>query len=316
MPTPLPESLQNWLDAFNGAKQLLLEKGFIATPSNAREALELITRRFVETAPEIPLVKDALVPGAGHQVPVRIYHPAPGEALPLLIFAHGGGHMAGSLSLYDRIARRLTEASGHLLVSVDYRLAPECRYPAGLQDLVQVVEGIRPLLRQLQITAGDGLSLAGDSAGGALCASAAHHFQYRPDHPIDKLVLIYPSLDYTLSHPSTETLASGYLLERERILWYFDNYFPPLQDRRLASPLFMPADGRLPQTLLLTAEYCPLRDEGAAYVERLRTVGVQAELLPFDGMVHAFLNLESLVPDSCARAYREIGRFLQKGRRV
>jgi acetyl esterase/lipase len=310
MPTPIPEPLEKWLRAFNNTKQLLVDGGFIATPTNAREALDAITRRFVATHPDIPLVRDALVTGPGYDVPVRIYHPAPEKELPLLIFAHGGGHMAGSLTLYDPIARRLAEASGHLLVSVDYRLAPECRYPAGLEDFVSVVEGIRPLLRQLEIAGGERLSLAGDSAGGALCASAAHILQYRPDHPIHKQVLIYPSLDYTLRHPSTEELATGYLLERERILWYFDNYFPPLQDRRGASPLFMPVDGRLPQTLVITAEYCPLRDEGEAYVERLRGAGVAAGQLPFDGMVHAFLNLETLVPDACAEAYRKIGDFL------
>lgn len=310
MANPIPTPLLKWLEAFNTLKQQMLDAGFKITPSNAREALELLTRRYVTSAPEMPLVQDDMVPGNSFRVPVRIYHPRPDESLPVLIFAHGGGHMAGSLSLYDPIARRIAKAAAHIVVSVDYRLAPECPYPLGASDLGSVIKGIQPVLMNLGLRFRERLSLAGDSAGGALCATAAHRFQFDPGVNIHRQVLIYPSLDYTLSQPSANEYAKGYLLDRERILWYFDNYFQGIENREEASPLFMPCSSRLPQTLVITAEYCPLRDEGSAYAERLRDAGIRAEYLQLDGMIHAFLNLEDMVKEQCEEAYSRIGQFL------
>lgn len=310
MTSPLHPSLQPWLEAFNTVKQQMLEAGFKITPSNAREALEMLTKRYVTSSPQIPLVQDDMVPGIGYRVPVRIYHPQPETALPVLIFAHGGGHMAGSLSLYDPIVRRLAKATLHIVVSVDYRLAPESPYPLGLSDLGSVIKGIFPVLSNLGLRYQTRLSLAGDSAGGALCASSSHRLQFDPGVEIQRQVLIYPSLDYTLSQPSATALAKGYLLDRDRILWYFDNYFQGLENRRDASPLFMPLSARLPETLVITAQYCPLRDEGKAYADRLRDAGIRAEYLEFEGMLHAFLNLEEMVQEQCAEAYRQIGEFL------
>ncbi|MCB1752315.1 MAG: alpha/beta hydrolase [Gammaproteobacteria bacterium] len=310
MPNAIPTPLLKWLEGFNTLKQQLLESGFKITPSNAREALESLTRRYVTSIPEIPLIRDDLVPGNHFRVPVRIYHPEPDASLPVLVFAHGGGHMAGSLSLYDPIARRIASAASHIVVSVDYRLAPECPYPAGVTDLGSVIKGIQPVLKNLDLRFEPRISLAGDSAGGALCATSSHRFQYDPGIRIHRQVLIYPSLDYTLSQPSAQAYAKGYLLDRDRIFWYFDNYFQGIENRKEASPLFMPCSERLPETLVITAEYCPLRDEGKAYVDRLCDAGLRAEYLQFDGMIHAFLNLEELVPDQCAEAYRRIGEFL------
>ncbi|MCB1762621.1 MAG: alpha/beta hydrolase [Gammaproteobacteria bacterium] len=310
MANPIPAVLQNWLDTANAVKQQLLENGFKITSSNAREALETLTRRYVTSRPEIPLVRDDLVPGNRFRVPIRIYHPQPEQALPLLILAHGGGHTAGSLSLYDPIARRLAKATSHIIVSVDYRLAPECPHPSGLSDLASVIKGVVPILERLNLRFSPRLSLVGDSAGGALCATSSHRLQFDPAVSIHRQVLIYPSLDYTLSQPSINELAKGYLLERDRILWYFDNYFQHDENRAEISPLFMPCSIRLPATLVITAEYCPLRDEGSAYVERLRNSGIHAELYQADGMIHAFLNLEDLVKEQCEAVYCRIGRFL------
>jgi len=312
MTSQLHPTLQPWLDAFNSLKQQMLEAGFKITPSNAREALEMLTRRYVTSSPEIPLVQDDMVPGNSYRVPVRIYHPNPEIQLPILIFAHGGGHMAGSLSLYDPIARRLARAASHVVVSVDYRLAPESPYPLGLSDLGSVIKGIFPVLENLNLRYQARLSLAGDSAGGALCASSSHRLQFDPGVDIHRQVLIYPSLDYTLSQPSASELAKGYLLDRDRIHWYFDNYFQSLENRRDASPLFMPLSVRLPETLVITAQYCPLRDEGRAYADRLLEAGIHVEYLEFEGMLHAFLNLEEMVQEQCAEAYRRIGEFLTR----
>jgi acetyl esterase/lipase len=307
----LPADLAAWLKHANEAKRALEVAGFKRTPTVVREAFESMTRHHVTQAPRIPLVLDDLVPGPDYAVPVRIYHPEPRKELPVTIFVHGGGHVAGSVSIYDLIARKLADAAYHLVVSIDYRLAPECPYPAALKDVLAVIKGVAAVLTQRQCRFTPRLSLIGDSAGGALCATAAQRLQYEPHIRLHRLVLIYPSLDYTLSMPSIETYAAGYLLEYDRIAWYFDQYFRGAEHRRECSPLFMELTQAMPATLVLSAPCCPLVDEGLAFVERLRAVGVRAEHVSCDGMIHAFLNLEDLVPVQCAAAYRQIGAFLR-----
>jgi acetyl esterase/lipase len=302
--------MRTWLDGFNERRRALLSSGARLTTTTAREALESLTRRFVTQVPEIPFVRDDLIPGADYQVPVRIYHPQPGGALPVAIFVHGGGHVSGSASLYDPIARKLALAAEHVLVSVDYRLAPECPYPAALKDVLAGVKGIYSLLDNLALSHRRRLALIGDSGGGALCATIAHRCQFDPGVALERQVLIYPSLDYTLSMPSVAENGEGYLLERDRILWMFECYFQGAEDRRDHSPLYMPITARYPATSIMTAEYCPLRDEGVAYAQRLRDAGIACQQTTFGGMVHAFLNLEDLAPEPCAELYQRVHRFL------
>jgi acetyl esterase/lipase len=304
--------MRDWLDGVNEIKRSMVTRGFRYTATSAREALDLLTRRLVTRVPEIPFVRDDLIPGCDYQVPVRVYHPRPGEALPVAVFVHGGGHVAGSASLYDPIARKLALASGRVLVSVDYRLAPECPYPAALKDVLAVVKGSYRLLDTLGLSYEESLSLVGDSGGGALCATASHRCQCEPGVTIDRQVLIYPSLDYTLSQPSVTGNGAGYLLERDRILWLFDCYLQSAEDRREVSPLFMTITPDYPRTLLVTAEHCPLRDEGIAYVTRLTDAGIPCEHQPFPGMIHAFLNCEDLAPDQCAGFYERVERFFRE----
>jgi acetyl esterase/lipase len=312
IPESIPEALRRFLAETREVKRRRVEAGYRHTPTNAREALEAITRRFVTQAPAIPLVRDELIPGPDHLVPVRLYHPAPGTALPVALFAHGGGHVSGSVSLYDPIARKLAKATGWLICSVDYRLAPECPYPSALNDLIACIKGVFPVLESLHPTVQftRRLVLIGDSGGAALCASAAHRAQFDPGIRIERQVLIYPSLDYTLSQPSVTENGEGLLLERQRILWYFDCYFRHAENRREVSPLFMPLSPTYPPTLVATAEFCPLRDEGMVYADQLRAAGIPCEYLGYPGLIHAFLNLEDLVPDACADLYRRIGAFL------
>jgi acetyl esterase/lipase len=305
----IPADLQDLLDSFNKRKQILLERGFRYTPTNAREAMEKLTRHYVTQIPELPFVHDDLIPGPDYQVPVRIYHPRPRDVLPVAVFAHGGGHVGGSVSVYDPIARNLAIAMQRLVLSVDYRLAPECPYPAALKDLLAVVKGAYRLLDNLDLGYAPRMALIGDSGGGALCATLSHRCQFDPAVNIDRQVLIYPSVDYSLSCPSVNDNGEGYMLERDRILWLFDCYFQHAEDRRERSPLYMPITPDYPRTLVITAEYCPLRDEGIAYAKRLTEAGIVCEQHTFDGMVHAFLNLEDVVPKQCDLLYQLLQRF-------
>jgi acetyl esterase/lipase len=306
----IPAPLRDWLALLAEAKRRALECGYRPTVTNARESLDGMTRRYVTQAPELWMVRDDAIAGPDHQVPVRVYHPHPGRALPVALFVHGGGHVAGGVSLYDPIARKLAIASSRIVVSVEYRLAPECPYPAGLNDVMACAKRVFRCLGGLDLPYEPRLALVGDSGGGALCATVSHLGQWEPGLAIERQALIYPSLDYTLTQPSAVENGVGYLLERERILWMFDAYLQNAENRRSVSPLFMDLTDRYPPTLMVTAGFDPLRDEGVAYLGRLRGQGIRCEHLHLPGLVHAYLCLENLVPDQCARTYEAIGAFL------
>lgn len=302
--------LQEWLKSFNILVTQLVESGFKATPTNAREGLANLTRDLVTEIPAVSWVQDDLVVGGEYSVPIRIYHPEPDKALPILVYYHGGGHMSGSVTVYDPICRKLALATQHIVVSVDYRLAPECPYPAGLNDAYSVVRHIWKTLDQRDISYLAMLSVAGDSGGGALTASVCAKAQFDPKVSIAKQVLIYPSLDYTMDTDSIIENGTGYLLHKEKIAWYFDNYFANGEDRKAASPLHQTVTAQLPETLLFTAEFCPLRDEGMLYCEKARQAGVEVEHYHFPDMIHTFINMENLVKQECELIYRKIGQFL------
>ncbi len=304
--------LQGWLKEFNILVKQLTESGFKATPTNAREGLANLTKNLVTDIPNVSWIQDDLVTGGEYSVPVRIYHPEPKKALPVLIYYHGGGHMAGSITVYDPICRKLALATQHIVVSVDYRLAPECPYPAGLNDAYSVVQHIWETLDKRDISYLAMLSVAGDSGGGALTASVCAKAQFDPAVSIAKQVLIYPSLDYTMETGSITENGKGYLLQKEKIAWYFDNYFSAGGDRKSASPLYQEMTDKIPETLMLTAEFCPLRDEGILYCEKARQAGVKVEHYHFPDMIHTFVNMENLVKEECELVYQKIGDFLSR----
>jgi acetyl esterase/lipase len=303
--------LINWLDAYNKLVKQLEETGFKATPTNARESLAGITWTWVTRKTTIEWVQDDMVEGKEFDVPIRIYHPDPEHQLPVLVYFHGGGHMAGGITVYDPICRRLALETEHIVISVDYRLAPECRYPAGITDAVTVVKNLWKVLETRKLRHSRILSIGGDSAGGAIAATVAHRCRHDKEVEIRRQILIYPSLDYTMHSASIELNGKGYLLHQEKIVWLFNNYFEEGIDRKQASPLYMELDGRMPESLVITAEFCPLRDEGLAYVEKLQAGGLRAENLHFEDMIHVFLNLEDLVKEECDKLYAAVAAFLK-----
>ncbi|WEM45246.1 alpha/beta hydrolase (plasmid) [Photobacterium sp. DA100] len=300
----MPTNLQVWLKSFNDALAEAKQLGIPPTPEMARLGLATITHQFVTTMVDISRVIDTHIHGTS--IPCRIYHPSPEHELPILLFFHGGGHMCGSIEVYDPISRRLAHHSQHIVVTVDYRLAPEHPYPKGLVDCIMGLEEMINTLKPLPIAFEPIISLAGDSAGGALAATLA---QRNPDS-VDKLVLIYPSLDYTFSCESLIDYREGFILETAKIQWYFDQYFQLGENRHEASPLFGALPSNHPATTLITAGFDPIQDEGKRYFERLQILGVESTHHHFDDMTHAFLNLEDLVSEHCAATYRHISDFL------
>ena len=310
MEQPIPQ-LQQWLKQYNDTVNHWIAQGNILTPTLVRESMAAMTRTFVTDIQEVSFVKDEIISSGDASVPVRIYHPDHDSSLEVALFFHGGGHMSGSVEVYDPICRKIARAGNRVVIAVEYRRAPEHPYPAGIEDGAAVLDGCLDMLERLGVNHLPRLALIGDSAGGAMSATLAHQYQAVRKQEIDKLVLIYPSLDYSLSSPSTDRFGTGYLLEKEKIQWYFDNYFSNNEDRIEASPLHMEITDNFPATMVITAGLCPLHDEGVRYLQRLQAHGITAHHIHFEGLLHAFLNLENLVMDTCRTCYREIGKFLQ-----
>jgi acetyl esterase/lipase len=283
-------------------------------PAEARAGLASLN---TYSLPKVPIarVRDASVASMLQQpaVPVRVYVPRPGVECDVVCFVHGGGHMAGDLDVYDFSARRLAGASGMIVVSVDYRRSPETPFPGGLHDAHHALTHLDEVLVG-EATTGQVHAFA-DSGGAAKVASIAMRVaggQWRS--PIRRQVLVYPSLDYTLSGASVQELGEGYFLTAERVRWYFDHYFLEGTDRAAASPLWGAVSADMPDTLVIAAEYDPLRSEAEAYVARMRRAGASAHLMVAPGMIHAFAFFESLVPEACARLYEVATEFLATGR--
>jgi len=251
---PLPPELTAWLQDFNELLAELERQGFVDTPETAREGLARLTAGLVSESPDLACVNDTQADGPAGAIPLRIYQPDPDKARPLLVYLHGGGHMAGSIEVYDPICRKLTLATGRVVVSVDYRLAPEHPYPAGLDDAEATLRQVFGLLKARGISFQRRLALGGDSGGGAMSATLAHRLQDDPEVDIEQQLL--------------EENGRGYLLHSDKIRWYFDQYLQRGEDREAVSPLHMEFTSGLPETMLVTAGYDPLRDEGLAYLER------------------------------------------------
>ena len=307
-PTPI---IEQWLKQYNETLAHWHAQGSRLTPAIVRESMAAMTRTFVTDIQEVSLVRDDIIENGDNPVPVRIYHPDPRSSLEIAVFFHGGGHMCGSVEVYDPICRKIARSANRVVIAVEYRLAPEHPYPAGIEDGAAVLDGCVGMLQRLGVNHRPSLALIGDSAGGAMSATLAHRYQTARKPGIDKLVLIYPSLDYSLSSPSTDRFATGYLLEKEKIQWYFDNYFSNNEDRIEPSPLFMEISTYFPETMVITAGLCPLCDEGTRYVQRLKEHGIATRHIHFEKLLHAFLNLENLALDKCRACYNELGNFLR-----
>ena len=310
MKSPLAPGLEAWRQRYNELLAELARKGVVDTVESAREGLARLTAGLVTEVPDLYRVTRAHAEGPAGQVPLRIYQAEAGAAAPLLVYLHGGGHVAGSVRVYDPICRKLALATGRIVVSVEYRLAPEHPYPAGLDDAEVVLRQLFGILESCAIDFEARLALAGDSGGGAMTATLAHRLQDDPEIEIEQQLLIYPSLDYTMEHASILENGDGYLLQSDRMNWYFDHYLQGGEDRKAVSPLYMDIGGRFPATLVVTAGYDPLRDEALAYLQRLQQNDIPHRHLHFADQMHAFLNMEDVTASACGEFYRVAADFL------
>lgn len=261
--------------------------------------------------PEVPVgrVQDRTLPGPAGPLAVRVYTPigAPAAVLPGLIYFHGGGLVAGTVATHDWIARALANAGGCRIVSVEYRLAPESPFPAALEDALAAVGYIGARADEFGILSSR-LGVCGDSAGGTLAAATCQAVARAGSPPLALLLLICPILDYSRSTDSRRALASGYLVDQATLDHDLLHYLPPGTDpaNPRISPLRAENLAGMPRTLIHTAEFDPLRDEGRDYFERLARTGSAVSYTCHPGMIHLFYGLGTVIPYA-RTAFEQIG---------
>jgi acetyl esterase len=266
-------------------------------PAALRHLMKLIT---VADGPldAVASVDELTIPGSGGDIPVRVYRPAdPSNGPPaVLVWYHGGGFTIGDLDTADPTCRKVANRAGVLVVSVDYRLAPEHPAPAPVDDAWAALRWVHEHAGDL---GGDPARLAvgGDSAGGTLSAVVAV-LARDAGMGLRHQLLVYPATDLTMSYPSHDENAFGFMLTRDMVRWFYDKYLGTGVDPKdpLVSPLFTDDLTGVAPAHVLIAAYDPLRDEGAAYAERLRDAGVPVELDHYDGMLHGFFQMAAVTP--------------------
>jgi len=276
------------------------------TPKEARQMFRETRPASTPPAPQIGAVRDLLAEGA-QAIPLRVYRPAgvaDSRRLPVLVYFHGGGWVIGDLETHDVMCRQLTAEAGVSVISVDYRLAPEHKFPAAVDDAWAATRWIAAHAAELGVDA-DRLAVGGDSAGGNLAAVVALLARDAGGPRIALQILLYPVTDLERESQSYADLADGYMLTRDSMRWFRAQYLAKTEDAAdwRVSPLRAPSLAGLPPALVVTAGYDPLRDEGEAYARRLREAGVSVDAVSFGGMIHGFVPMGRLID----AAFRGIG---------
>ena len=260
----------------------------------------------------IARIENRTVPGPAGQIPVRIYTPVGTAPFPVLVYFHGGGWVIGNLDTHDGICRSLANRVGCLIVSVDYRLAPEHRFPAAPEDCYAATRWLAEHAGSLGGDKGR-IAVGGDSAGGNLAAVVALMARDRGGPKLAFQLLVYPATDTDFETRSYRENSEGYFLTRADMVWFWNHYAPRDEDRRnpYAAPLRAASLRGLPPALVITAEFDPLCDDGNAYAARLREDGVPVRLSQQDGLIHGFFQMGAVIDrgrasvDEASRALKD-----------
>jgi len=318
-------TIKNLIETKNGkintyiAVNLQLDKILNPRSTNEQSIEEIRVRLNNESTKSskqpIPFsdIKNITVEVNSEKIPVRIYTPEDGDKFPIIIYSHGGSWISGNLDTHDNVCRKLSQNTKAIVISVDYRLAPENHFPAGLNDVYNVLQWTNKNAKSIN---GDEnhISVAGDSAGGNLSAAVCLMAKDKNGPRIACQVLIYPSTNiYELNTKSWSDFSNDFNISKEEMEKYISLYVPQKEDRKnpYASPLLAKEFNQLPDTLVITAEIDPLRDEGEAYDNKLKETGIQTEVIRFNGVTHGFITMDKIT-DKADDALNQISLYLQK----
>ena len=304
---PLDPQIQAVLAAMASLNVPPLSQG---SPAEARAGFRFMAVDMRQHVIPVKETQDIRIPTSAGDIAARIYRPEHDGPLPTIVFAHGGGFVIGDVETHDNQARSLCRGADAVVVSIDYRLAPEAPWPAAIHDAYDAVRWAADNIDEL---GGDParLAIAGDSAGGNIAAVVAQ--LCRDNGPaLAAQLLIYPAvdLDAEAAYPSRVENAEGYFLTADDMVWFREHYIGEAPDH--ADPLISPLRGRLeglPPAVVATAEFDPLRDEGNAYADALRAAGVRVEARCYDGMVHGFFDMGVLSEGAQAATDDAIATF-------
>jgi acetyl esterase len=288
------------------------------SPKDARQMFRETRPASTPPAPQIGAVRELMAEGSAGPIPLRLYRPAgvaDSRRLPVLVYFHGGGWVIGDLETHDVLCRQITAEAGVSVVAVDYRLAPEHKYPAAVDDAWAATRWIVAHAAEFGLDA-ERVAVGGDSAGGNLAAVVALLARDAGAPRIGLQLLIYPVTDLASESRSYADLADGYMLTRESMRWFRANYLSQEEDAAnwRVSPLRAPSLAGLAPALVITAGYDPLRDEGEAYARRMREAGVTVDAVCFGGMIHGFVPMGRLI-DTAFRGVTLIAGALRQALR-
>jgi acetyl esterase len=310
--TALDRSAQSVLNAMASAGYPPLDQ---MEPVVARQAAAMGFKALQGPKAEVSAVRDLAAEGPAGKIPLRIYRPRAADAaaaLPALVFFHGGGWVIGSIEMYDTLCRLLCNAGDCAVISVDYRLAPEHKFPAAVDDAFAALKWIADNAVGLGIDAVR-LAVGGDSAGGNLAAVSSLLARDAGGPALRMQLLIYPATDLRGGTASYQANAEGYFLTGTLMQWFGNHYLngpADVEDWR-ASPLLAQSHAQLPPAHVLVAGFDPLRDDGVAYAQRLEAAGVPVELHEAGGQIHGYLSMDGAIPEMHA-AVADIGRSLRR----
>ncbi len=266
------------------------------TPEEARAMMEGFAP-MQAGAPEPARVESRTVPGPGGDIPVRVYA-SEGDNLPVVMYYHGGGWVLGDIESHDGTCKQLLAELGEAaIVSVDYRLAPEHKYPAAADDCYAAAAWVAENGAEIGVD-GSRMAVAGDSAGGNLSAVVSQMARDKGGPAIAAQVLHVPVTDHNYEYPSYSENAEGYLLTRASMVWFWDHYLPSADAGHdaYASPLQADDLSGLAPALVQTAEFDPLRDEGEAYAAALEAAGSEVTVHRYDGVIHDPFMMFAIIP--------------------
>ncbi len=261
---------------------------------------------------QVGKVEDRTIEGRNGAIPIRIYVPKNTNDAKVITFYHGGGFVIGNLDTHDKACRRLCKMNQAVVVAVDYRLAPEHKFPAAVEDCYDATKWVSENISKYGGSA-DKIVVLGDSAGGNLATVTAIQARDLGTPKIAAQVLVYPTADARMLHPSIKRNGEGYILTEELMHWFMDHYSGKEEDKLnpLMSPLLTADLSNLPPTLLQTAEFDPLRDEGMDYGEQLQKAGNQVQITEYKGLIHTYFTMPGF-SKKCLSAYEEIESYLKK----